>query len=153
MSAINNVNFRTRVGTIIDFNATWRLIRGSHNKQLFGRVRERIICQSCQLYYVGWFFLWISFRWRGSKVAEGEDGHRNMNADICGESFKSTPGSTDIRTHFTDVNWRKNKPGGKRAPGTRSQREEKQRRQQGTCRCRMSRRTLVRERERERKKG
>lgn len=40
------------------------------------------------------------------------------------ESFKSAPGSTDIRTHFTDVNWRENKRGGKRAPGARPRREE-----------------------------
>lgn len=39
-------------------------------------------------------------------------------------SFKSTPGSTDIRTHFTDVNWRENKRGGKRTSGTRPRREK-----------------------------
>lgn len=75
-----------------------------------------------------------------------------MNAGKCDErALNQRPGSTDIRTHFTDVNWRENKPGGKRAPGTRSQREEKRWRKQGTCRCRMSRRTFVRERKREEK--
>lgn len=53
---------------------------------------------------------------------EGKSGA--PNAGKSDESFKSTPRSTDIRTHFTDVNWRENKRAGKRAPGTRSRREE-----------------------------
>jgi len=43
------------------------------------------------------------------------------------ESFKSTSKSTDIRTHFTDVNWHENKRGEKRAPRTRSRGEENNR--------------------------
>ena len=51
---------------------------------------------------------------------EGKSGAPNVGKHD--ESFKST--STEIRTHFTDVNWRENKRGGKRASVTRSRREE-----------------------------
>lgn len=48
---------------------------------------------------------------------EAKSGEGAPNVGKYDESFKSTPGLTDIRTHFTDVNWRENKRGGKRAPG------------------------------------